>query len=89
MNSDSEQMTAMLEGLTLPEVKGMTLLAGTELANRWIPSVPGAAEHIAAGAGLELVMTLRPAPGLSLVLVDSDGTRYPLAWQDYKAETKH
>jgi hypothetical protein len=65
--------------LTLEEFQAMTLTAAVEAAMLWLRQVPGGPDHVAAGAGLVLEVTLQPDPALQLLLIDSDGTRYPVA----------
>jgi hypothetical protein len=81
----NQQMTTdQAISLSTDDLAAMTLTAAAELAHKWIPNVPGAQDHIAAGAGLVLEVTLSPAIALQLMLVDSDGKRYPLARRDIK-----
>jgi hypothetical protein len=68
--------------LSTDELSAMTLVAASNLVAKWLPQVPAAQDHVAAGAGLVLEVTLTPEPGLRLMLVDSDGQRYPLAWRE-------
>jgi hypothetical protein len=85
------QVAAMLATLTTDEVRGMTLLAATELARRWEPKVPNASDHIIAGAGVLMEITLKPEPpSLILLLVGTNGARTPLARFDYdESKVRH
>ncbi len=82
-------MTDLDQPLTTLHMQAMLITLATELATRWIERVPGARDHIAAGAGVILEVTLQPEPRLELLLVDSDKSRIPLAWRDYPISTKH
>jgi hypothetical protein len=77
------------EPLSLREVQAMTITAATELAQRWLTVLPDARDAIAAGCGVTLVITLRPVPGLSLVLIGPGGERREVAWKNYDTVTKH
>jgi hypothetical protein len=72
-----------LQNLPTEVLRTMTITAAAELARRWLPSVPGVPDHIAAGAETVMEVKLSPSIGVSLILVDSDGTRYPLAWRTH------
>ena len=74
MNTETE-----LNALTDTELQAMAVTACTEAAQRWLQKLPGAREHIAAGAGLVMEVGLVPI-GMRLCLVNSDGKRHPLAW---------
>ena len=69
--------------LSVDEIRAMVITAATNLARRWIPSVPGAQAHIDADAETAVEVKLSPSIGVSLILIDSDGTRYPLAWRNH------
>ena len=70
--------------MTTAHMQAMLLTLSTEIAARWVEQVPGARDHIAAGAGVVLEVTLQPAPRLELFLVDSDNTRISFAGRDYQ-----
>ena len=59
------------------------LVAGSELANKWLQCLGDKEANIrnmlAGGAGLELVLTLHPVPSVDMRLIDVDGSRVRLA----------
>jgi hypothetical protein len=68
------------------EFTALALVAGSELANKWMQAMPTDAEKnvramLANGAGLELVLTLHPVPSVDMRLIDADGSRVRLAAQ--------
>lgn len=76
----NDEDKALLESpLSLAEVQAMTLTAAVELAQRWLFRLPKAQPHLDAGAGVELLVQLKPVAGLQLLLVDSNGDRRVLA----------
>ena len=76
-------MFDLKQPLTIAHMQAMLITLSTEIAARWVEQVPGASDHIAAGAGVVLEVTLKPTPKLELLLVDSDNTRIPLAGRVY------
>ncbi len=76
MNTTHEPLTALSD----IELQAMAVTACTAAAQHWLQKLPGAREHVAAGAGLLMEVTLLPSPGMRLCLVNSDGSRHPLAW---------
>ncbi|MEO6269836.1 MAG: hypothetical protein ABIP08_05995 [Lautropia sp.] len=73
----------------LPMIQAMTVTAAAELAQRWLAKLPDAHTHMAAGAGIELLVRLKPAAALQPLLVDSDGGRLILAERKFSAATEH
>jgi hypothetical protein len=68
--------------LTIEELRAMLLTGATELALRWVhdhENADAVRGHLAAGAGLELLVQLMPEPAMGLRLVDSDGSYVALA----------
>ena len=59
------------------------LVAGSELANKWLQCLGEKEANVRAllsnGAGLELVLSLHPTPSVDLRLIDLDGSRVRLA----------
>lgn len=64
--------------LTTADLQAMTLTAATELAARWLSERDNhgadVRPHLLAGAGVEVLVQLAPAPAIGLRLVDSDGS---------------
>jgi hypothetical protein len=86
--STNEQL--LNQPLTTEHMQAMLLTLAAELAGKCLDGIPEAHPHVIAGAGIELVITLRPSPAWSLRLIDSDQSRRLLASRDYSAEsTKH
>jgi hypothetical protein len=73
-------MNTELHTLSDIELQAMAVTACTAAAQRWLQKLPGAREHIAAGAGLVMEISLMPSPGMRMSLVNSDGKKHPLAW---------
>ena len=87
-------MNTNTDGLitTEREFIALALVAGSELANKWMHCMPTDAQTnlqnmLAGGAGLELVLTLHPVPFVDMRLIDSDGSRVLLAAQVIHATT--
>jgi hypothetical protein len=79
----------MFQQMTLDEVRAMAAAGATELAQRWLPSVPGAHDHIAAGAGLIMEIELRPKLAITMLLVNSNSERIQLATREFPMPTEH
>lgn len=76
MNADTQITTER-------EFTAFALVAGSELANKWLQCLGEKEANIrnmlANGAGLELVLTLHPVPSVDMRLIDVDGSRIRLA----------
>jgi hypothetical protein len=85
-------MNPQIQITTEREFIAMALVAGSELANRWMQSMQTDAQTnlqnmLANGTGLELVLTLHPVPSVDMRLIDSDGSRVRLAAQVIHTKT--
>ena len=67
-----------MEQLTQAEFEAMAITSATEVMARWLDAMPDggamARTHLAAGAGLEMLIQFSPVPAMGLRLVDSDGS---------------
>lgn len=86
--NEAEQL--LNQPLTDQEIAAAVLVSATEFATRALSSAPGAAAEIAAGAGAEVVVTLRPAPSVWLRTVRPGGERVPVSGRNFEpAGTPH
>lgn len=67
-----------MEPFTQAEFEVLAMTSATEVMARWISAMAdgGAStrNHLASGAGLEMLIQFAPVPAIGLRLVDSDGT---------------
>jgi hypothetical protein len=67
-----------MEQLTQAEFEALAITSATEVMARWLDAMPDggavARTHLAAGAGLEMLIQFSPFPAMGLRLVDSDGS---------------
>ena len=67
-----------MKNMTQNEFETLALTSATEVMARWLDGLPdGGASvrtHLAAGAGLEMLVQFAPFPALGLRLIDSDGS---------------
>ncbi len=75
------------------EFTALALVAGSELANKWLQCLGEKEQNIrdllANGAGLEMVLTLHPVPSVDMRLIDTDGSRIRLAAISITPTAKH
>jgi hypothetical protein len=75
------------------EFTALALVAGSELANKWLCSLGEAESNVrnmlANGAGLEMVLMLHPVPSVDMRLIDTDGSRVRLAGLTVTPTAKH
>ncbi|WP_367846802.1 hypothetical protein [Rhodoferax sp. WC2427] len=67
-----------MEQLTQADFEMMVMTSATEVMARWLDAMQDggavARTHLAAGAGLEMLIQFTPSPAIGLRLVDSDGS---------------
>lgn len=86
---DSERAHTARPALCTPESHVAVLRAAEELAARWLAAAPAIARSLGANDRIALEVMLVPAPGISLVLTDGEGTRFALITQEYGSATLH
>lgn len=91
MNTESTITEVIAQAKTLPDndLQTVAFISTAELAARWISHMPDVQPHINAGAGIEVVMTMRPTTVIKLFLANSDDTRILIGSNDFKLVTKH
>lgn len=71
------------------ELEVAAMVASTEVMARWLDAMPdggaSARIHLAAGAGLEMLIQFAPVPAMGLRLVDSDGSYVALHSKTFPA----
>ncbi len=89
--TDTTETTEQIlsQPLTTEHIQAMLFTLSAELAARCINGIPTVQPHITAGAGVELLVTLQPAPAWRLYLVDSDQSRRVLAGHDLAPDVRH
>ena len=75
------------------EFTAFALVAGSELANKWLQCLGEKEANIrnmlANGAGLEIVLSLHPNPSVDMRLIDVDGSRIRLAARVINSTSAH
>lgn len=78
-----------MEQLTQTEFETLVMTSSAEVMARWLDAMPDggvvARTHLAAGAGLEMLIQLAPVPAMGLRLVDSDGSYVALHSKTFPA----